>query len=615
VLRLLAGLFAVTGMILAALAVYVSRRRGSPSGLSLAVLLVAVAWWGMAYAIELSATDFGAKDLWGVLKYAGVAAVAPAWLVFVLQYTGRGRLVTRRLLLVLAIEPLAVMAVLANPQTQALIRYYVVATGDELPVVGTGPLFWVHFAYINLMILFATALFVVSMVRVSRLYWRLAAVLVAATLLPWTLNFLHNLSVGPFTRIDLTPFGFVVTGAVLVWGLFRERLVNLAPVARGVIVETMADAVLVLDAFRRVVDANPAAAAILGRDRTDMVGRPLADLMPRHPAVAPRNARVGSDGAQVELTLPVQGRLRHFDARRQPLPDRSGAAAGEIVVLRDITERMQAESRLRDLLAERTRVAAALQGSLLPASLPAVPGTRLAARYHPAGDGREIGGDFYDVFPVSPCEWAVVLGDVSGKGAEAAAVTALVRYTLRTLAAERRPPRSVLDALNDALLRQGSDERYCTLVYCVARPTEAGLRLSVTLAGHHPPLVRRADGSVREVGRLGTALGLVQHAETEPVTVDLGPGDLLCLFTDGVVEARSRRDLFGVDRLSDVLAREGGQDPEQVVSAVERAARSFSGGPLADDVAVLTLSVPLVTAADGLPDVGPAATGTRTPPG
>jgi serine phosphatase RsbU (regulator of sigma subunit) len=136
----------------------------------------------------------------------------------------------------------------------------------------------------------------------------------------------------------------------------------------------------------------------------------------------------------------------------------------------------------------------------------------------------------------------------------------------------------------------------------------------VTLAGHHPPLVRRADGSVREVGRLGTALGLVQHAETEPVTVDLGPGDLLCLFTDGVVEARSRRDLFGVDRLTDVLAREGGQDPEQVVAAVERAARSFSGGPLSDDVAVLTLSVPLVTAADGRPDVGPAASGTRTPP-
>ena len=148
-------------------------------------------------------------------------------------------------------------------------------------MVGTGPLFWVHLVYSNLMVLVATVLFVASMVRLSGTYRRMALVLVAAALLPWVFNLLHNFEVGWFATIDLTPFAFIVTGAVLVWGLYRERLVRLLPLARGVIVENMSDAVLVLDAFGRVTDANPAGSVVLRTPRPELVGLSLSDALSR----------------------------------------------------------------------------------------------------------------------------------------------------------------------------------------------------------------------------------------------------------------------------------------------------------------------------------------------
>lgn len=281
-----AGSMVTAAVVLALLAAYAWRRRGNECGLSLAVLLVAVAWWGLAYAVELSTVELGARERWGDLKYVGVAMLGPAWMIFVLQYTGRGRWVSRRLVALLALEPLAVLVVLAVPATHDLIRSYPAsAAGEDLPVVDTGALFWGHLVYSNLLVFGATVLFVVTMARLSRDYWRLSATLVAAALLPWAANLLHNLEVGPFARLDLTPFAFTVTGGVLVWGLLRERLVNLRPVAWSAVVDTMADAVLVLDAYRRVVDANPAAARVLGRRRLDLPGRVLDELLPGHAAL------------------------------------------------------------------------------------------------------------------------------------------------------------------------------------------------------------------------------------------------------------------------------------------------------------------------------------------
>lgn len=594
-LFLAAAVMAAAGVVLAALAVSVWHRRRNPAGLSLAVLLLAVAWWGLTYALELASVDMTVREIWGDLKYAGVAVVPPAWLTFVLQYTGRARLVTRRAVVLLATEPLLLLASLAIPATHDLVRSYPpTVEGDELPVVRVGPVFWAHFVFANALLVVATGLFVVAMARLARAYWRLSALLLLAAALPWAANLLHNLEVGPFTRLDLTPSAFTVTGAVLVWGLHRERLVNLKPVARSEIVDSMADPVLVLDAYGRIVDANPAAAELFDVAVSEMYGQPLASLLPHHPALAGALRRA-SGKKRIEVSIPVRGRLRHFDARRQPLADKRGRPAGELVVLRDITERKAGESQLRLLLAERSRVAAALQQSLVPAELPEVQGLSLAARYSPAGDGREIGGDFYDVFPLDGGRWAMVLGDVSGKGAEAAAFTALIRYTLRALATTKRSPGEVLRRLNRALLRDSVDERYATLVYVVAEPHEGGAHLTVCLAGHHPPLLRQADGSVRSVGEPGTALGLLDDPELLDASLCLGVGEVLCLYTDGLVEARRGRRFFGEEGAAAVLTDNDPNDLDDLARRLESAAHEFRGGHLSDDLALLLLR------ADGSP--------------
>ena len=590
-----AALMTSAGILLAVLAAYVGWRRGSHAGVALAVLLAAVAWWGLAYALELTSDRVDLKSHWGDLKYAGVVVLAPAWLVFVLQYTNRGHRVTPRLLAALTVEPVIVMVILAIPATHDLVRFYPPdASEEDLPVVGTGPVFWVHLVYSNLMILVATILFVVSMVRLSGTYRRMALVLVGAALLPWVFNLLHNFEVGWFATIDLTPFAFIVTGAVLVWGLFRERLVRLQPLARGVIVENMSDAVFVLDAFGRVTDANPAGSDVLQTPRPQLVGLSLTEVLDaaargergRDPLTSSRD--VASD--QIRLR-DAHGQERIHEVRREPLRDSRSRAAGQLVILRDVTDRVRAEERLAQLLGERSRVAAALQQSLVPGELPEIPGTEIVGRYEPAGDGHEIGGDFYDIFPLGDDAWGIVLGDVSGKGAEAATVTALARYTLRALAHPERLPSHTLRDLNDRMLAATDLERHCTMVYGIVRAGDGCFHVTLSLAGHHPPIVCRGGGATEVIGELGTALALLEHVELHDTHVVLGPGDLLCLFTDGLVEAMHERHLFGAERVAGILEGLHREPLPSIAAELVDAPRRFHGPELADDLAVLLLRV------------------------
>lgn len=588
-LTLLATLMAGAGLVLAALAAYVAWRRGTAMGWSLAVLLVAVAWWGTAYAVELSADSWAVRSRWGDLKYVGIVTLAPAWLVFVLQYTGRGRLVTRRLVALLAIPPVAALAVLAVPATHDLVRSYSATPGaNELPDVDSGPVFWAIFAYNNLLLVAATVLFVASMVRLARTYRRMAVVLLCSALLPWAANILHNLEVGWFARIDLTPFAFILTGGLLVWGLFEERLVDLAPLARSAVVDSMADAVFVLDAFERVVDVNPAAVALAGRTRGQLVGRRVRDLMDTSGIV-----EVGPGG--LVLADGAGGHQRTFDVSQRPLTDVAGRTAGEVVVLREVTERVRDQQHLQQVLDDRSRVAATLQASMVPTRLPAVPGCELASRYAPAGNGGEIGGDFLDVFALDEGTWAFVLGDVSGKGAEAAAVSAATRYTLRALAGPSLSPATTLREVNAVLQRQTESERHCTLVHGHLRPPRqheasgAPLRMVISLAGHHWPLVLRADGQVEEVGTLGTALALFDDPELHDAEVELAPGEVLCVFTDGLLEARRGRDQFGSERIAELLRTHRDLSADGMAGAVLDAVRAFHGEELGDDLAMLVV--------------------------
>ena len=273
-------------------------------------------------------------------------------------------------------------------------------------------------------------------------------------------------------------------------------------------------------------------------------------------------------------------------------------SAGEVELLETLAQVASREVALQVALqhsAERAELAEILQESLLPPRLPTIPGLHVAARYVAGGTGAEVLGDFYDIFPSVRGSWGMVVGDVCGKGAPAAKSTALARYTLRAEAHRVGRPSLILAALNQALLDWPTDDpRFLTAIYATARPTLAGASVQISSAGHPLALVRRAGGRVQTFGRPGTLLGLLADPELRDSQTSLRTGDSLVLFTDGVTEARSQidRNLYGYDRLHDVVAGLGGMSAGHIADAIQQAVLTFSGGQISDDTVVLVLKVP-----------------------
>jgi serine phosphatase RsbU (regulator of sigma subunit) len=244
------------------------------------------------------------------------------------------------------------------------------------------------------------------------------------------------------------------------------------------------------------------------------------------------------------------------------------------------------------LYTERTRIAHTLQAKLLPERLPDIPDVVVAARYRAAGELNEVGGDFYDVFPRSPTEWALVVGDVSGKGAEAAAVTALARYTLRAGALETTPPSDALRRLNTAMLDDDTSQFATVALAYFAKARSDGLDVRLSLAGHPAPAIVRRDGEVEMAGRYGMMVGLREDPVLHDVELRIGPGDVLLLYTDGVSEAGPRGQPLGEQGIAAVLRDLAGQPPQAIVDGVERAAVAAQPGEPRDDIALVAIAMP-----------------------
>ncbi|MGH2847932.1 MAG: SpoIIE family protein phosphatase [Thermoleophilaceae bacterium] len=243
------------------------------------------------------------------------------------------------------------------------------------------------------------------------------------------------------------------------------------------------------------------------------------------------------------------------------------------------------------LFSERAYIARTLQQSLLPIELPDIPGIEAAARFRPTGDGNEVGGDFYDLFETGGRGWTVVMGDVCGKGPDAAAVTALARYTLRAAAMRERLPSRSLRVLNEALLRQRDDRRFCTVAYAYLELREHGAQIGVAIGGHPLPLLVHGDGSVEPVGVHGTLVGVLPDPNFEDRSLSLASGDALVFYTDGVIEGRGADGVLDEDRLAEMLTGCAGAGADAIAARVEEAAMSAQNGRPRDDIAVLVLRV------------------------
>src|SRR5581483_9742669 len=266
----------------------------------------------------------------------------------------------------------------------------------------------------------------------------------------------------------------------------------------------------------------------------------------------------------------------------------------DVELLELAAERVAAAmERSRAFERERT-LARTLQAALLPPSLPAIPGMSLSARYMAAGEGLDVGGDFYDVFPVGDDAWLAVIGDVCGRGPEAAAMTGLARHTVRAVADEHLGPAEVLSRLNSALAAEAEDERFATALCARLEPDPAGGRARLVLAsgGHCRPIVLRRDGTAELVAVGGVILGPFPDVELEEVTLEIGSGDSLVLYTDGVVEAQGIGGFFGELRLLDLLRSAAGRTSAELAGLVEEAVKRHAGGPPDDDLALMVVQVP-----------------------
>jgi PAS domain S-box-containing protein len=241
---------------------------------------------------------------------------------------------------------------------------------------------------------------------------------------------------------------------------------------------------------------------------------------------------------------------------------------------------------------ERAHVAQTLQASLLPAALPDIPGATVAAQYVASGEGMDVGGDFYDVFALDDGAWILVIGDVLGKGAEAAAVTALARYTVRAVAGRSPSPAATLAALNDEMLRQRNpDRRFVTAVLARLEPRGDGsARLVVASGGHPPPVLLRASGDAEVVPCPGTLLGVEHDARSFDQELEMGPGDTLVLYTDGVTEA-SREHPLSPEDLGAVLNASAPDGAAAVAREVVHLAETGAAGAPRDDLAVLVMAL------------------------
>ena len=287
------------------------------------------------------------------------------------------------------------------------------------------------------------------------------------------------------------------------------------------------------------------------------------------------------------MVVPLTARGRTFGAITFVAAE-SGRRFGneDLALAEDLAARAALAVDNAQLYRERSHVAQTLQASLLPAELPAIPGVRLAARYEPLGSETEVGGDFYDVFAVDEDRWALIIGDVCGKGAEAAALTALARYTLR--AVSPLAPAEALRRLNTAILRQRDDLRFITLIYAELDLRNGAPRLTYAAGGHPPALLVHPHGPGEVLACQGTLIGVTPDPPLKECSVTLATGDTVALYTDGVAESSHADPL----EPADLLASLGdARSADGVADRLVALARSGEGAAARDDVAILALQL------------------------
>ncbi len=343
-----------SALILLALATWVWQRRSAPGAAPLALLMLAVAFWSATYALQLASANLKAQFFWARVKYGGVTSVSPLWLVFVLMYTGRTHWLTRPVRALLVLLPLVFTALMWTTESHGLMWHDIRLddTGDFAAVFSeVGPAFWLHALLAYAMFLVGAWLLIDVMLHVGQWLYRWQGRLVLGGLLvPLASNALYISGLAPFGLIDPTPFAFSLSSLALAGGLFRLKLLDVVPIARDMLIETMSDPVIVFDGLDRVVDLNAAAQRVLGCAGERAIGQPAAQALgPLAVSLAGGPNPATEPGL---LAIHGGGEPRWYDVQVSPLRSGDGYEHGRLIVLHDITERRKSQELIRHYASE-----------------------------------------------------------------------------------------------------------------------------------------------------------------------------------------------------------------------------------------------------------------------
>jgi PAS domain S-box-containing protein len=330
-----------------ALAVVVWRQRDVPGAWWFIIAMVAMALWSVMATLSFAAQDLQAKIVWTNLQYIGVTLVPLAWLLFVLTYTGHAKTLSSWAIVLLSLHPVLTQLLIWTDPHHGLFRQRVwLERVGGVAVMGNqmGAYFWLHVLYSYVLMLIAVYVLVQYHLDRPKIYRRQGAVLLVAAGLPWLANIVTIVAPGALRHVDLTPFAFTLTALAIVVGLLRHEFLDLVPVAREAMIDSLETGIVVLNWEGRVVDLNREAETSLSVSRHTAIGRPLVDLLPHYAYLLSRNRQ--SEQVQDEITVGENGAAITYDLRVTPLRGRRQQVVGHLIAFQDITARKRAEIKL-----------------------------------------------------------------------------------------------------------------------------------------------------------------------------------------------------------------------------------------------------------------------------
>jgi len=337
-------------VICGAVAVYAWLHRSTDRTLAFTIAFTALTiWiWTVGYAFEIAGADLNTKYIWGVTQYFGIAFVPYGWFIFSIRYSSPTRDLSRRFIILTALFPSITLLLALTTKWHTLIwtEYHISQHGNFSALeISHGPWFWLHWVYSYILLLIGTILLLRTLFRKQGLYRRQIIALIIAVLAPWIANALYVSGNSPIPYLDLTPFAFTITVAMLAWGILGFQLIDLTPIARDLVVDDMSDGLLVLDMQNRIADLNPAAQRMIGISASQVIGRTAAEVFKAWPELLERYRHVQE--IQDEITIGEGDGQLHFELRLAPLKDRRGRRIGQVITARDISAQKQLQERLK----------------------------------------------------------------------------------------------------------------------------------------------------------------------------------------------------------------------------------------------------------------------------